>query len=358
VWNSVFYNGSKYDFQNSSSNFLDGFSTATDKQALLPGQTATFQNYTSYSKGINGIAIDIANWEGSITRDDYELRVGNSSDISTWVQAPEPDLVTEYLGAGVGGSTRLELVWDDNVIQNEWVQVTLKANANTGIAADDVFYFGNSIGDTGNSPTDAIVDGADVLGAQNNQTATAAITNPYDFNRDKVVDATDVAIAQANQSGASPLILFTAPGGIHVAGSGLENESVASATESTAGLGDQSVPLEPTLTQSLVTFASSKLSAVPIAFPQTHDRSSSVDAVFDALEARPSKETSAASLLNLESSRHSVASTFADGDDTDYSHSWHTSHNSDDIRATDELITDEFAPVQTDINLRSWLRRR
>ena len=88
--NFAFYNGSKYDFQNSSSNFLDGFSLATDKQALLPGQTATFQNYTTYSKGLNGIMIDIANFEGSITRDDYELRVGNSSDLSTWRPAPEP----------------------------------------------------------------------------------------------------------------------------------------------------------------------------------------------------------------------------------------------------------------------------
>ena len=57
---------------------------------------------------------------------------------------------------------------------------------------------GNAIGDTGNSPTDAIVDGADVLGAQSNQTATAAIINLYDFNRDKVVDATDVAFLRSS----------------------------------------------------------------------------------------------------------------------------------------------------------------
>src|SRR5262249_1579697 len=71
----VFYNGSNFDFQNGSSSFLDGFALATDKQALLPGQTATFQNYTSYSKGLNGIMIDVANFEGSITPDDYTIMV-------------------------------------------------------------------------------------------------------------------------------------------------------------------------------------------------------------------------------------------------------------------------------------------
>ena len=129
----VFYNKSNFDGQNGSSNIVDGFAMATDKQALLPGQTATFQNYTSYSNGMNGIMIDVANFEGSITPDDYTILVGNSSDLSTWQPAPTPTFVTLYPGVGVGGSIRLELVWDNNAIQNEWVQVTLKANENTAL---------------------------------------------------------------------------------------------------------------------------------------------------------------------------------------------------------------------------------
>jgi hypothetical protein len=354
----IFYDNSRWDNEKATSNVTDGLALAPDKQALIPGETATFQNYTSFSQGITGIMIDVTNFDGSITRDDYDLRVGNSSDVNSWQPAPEPSQITMYRGFGVDGSIRLELIWDSNVIQNEWLQVTLKANENTGLVDDDVFYFGNAIGETGNSPTNTIVDATDELNVQNNHTSAATLTNIYDINRDKVVDAADDLIVHNNYSGSSPLILFTAPGGIHGAGSGLENDSIASATESTAGLGVQSVPLEPTLTQSVVTFASSKLSAAPIAFPQAHDRSSSVDAVFDALEGRPSKGTSAASLLNLESSRHAVAPTFADGDDTDYSHSWHASHNSDDVWATDELIADEFAPVQSDASLKSWLGRR
>ena len=63
----AFYNKSNWDGQNGSSNIADNLAIATDKQALLPGQTATFQNYTSYSNGMNGIIIDVRNFEGVIT---------------------------------------------------------------------------------------------------------------------------------------------------------------------------------------------------------------------------------------------------------------------------------------------------
>jgi hypothetical protein len=240
--------------------------------------------------------IDVANFAGSITPDDYTIMVGNSNDINTWQPAPEPSFITEYVGAGVGGSVRLELVWDDYTIQNEWVQVTLKANANTGLADDDVFYFGNAIGETGNSSTDAIVDGADVTAVHNNYTATAAITNPYDFNRDKVVDATDEAIAAANQSGSSPLILFTAPGGIHGAGSSLPDEQLAVAVSSAPALGSEiasSAAVEPSIfSRGLWN------SPAPLA------RAMAVDSVVDTM--RHARDSSASdSLLEILAASHS-----------------------------------------------------
>jgi hypothetical protein len=280
----VFYNASSFDFQNGSSSFLDGFALATDKQALLPGQTATFQNYTSYSKGINGIMIDVANFEGSITPDDYSVIVGNSSDINSWQPAPTPTFITQYLGAGVNGSVRLELVWDDNTIQNEWVQVTLKATENTGLAVDDVFYFGNSIGDIGNSPTDALVDTVDILGVQVNHTSTASVTNIYDFNRDKVVDEADDLIVRANYSGAAPMVLITAPGDVHGAGAGLAAENNLPLAQSAAG----GVGIEP------FSAASS-------------DHKKSVDTVFAGYQVRSTHADLTASLLNLESVWHGSA---------------------------------------------------
>jgi hypothetical protein len=340
----IFYNGSNFDFQNGSSSFLDGFALAPDKQALLPGQTATFQNYTSYSKGINGIMIDVANFEGSITPDDYTIMVGNASDLSSWQPAPTPTFITEYLGAGVDGSVRLELVWDDNVIQNAWVQVTLKANENTGLAADDVFYFGNAIGDTGNSSTDVVVDTADMGGAQNNHTATASITNLYDFNRDKVVDATDEMIVQNNYSGLSPLLLISVPG---APGSGvsLENEALTPATGSVASIGLESASIEMVVTRSSIRSVPSKLAAAPFATISLPDRLRSMDAVFDHPERVPTRGDLTVSLLNLESTPPGRMQKLSDETDSDHWHLAEESYN-DANYVADELLASEFGQLK------------
>ena len=52
----VFYNNSAFDGNDPRANADDDLAVAPDKQALLPGQTATFVNYTSYGGGINGTA--------------------------------------------------------------------------------------------------------------------------------------------------------------------------------------------------------------------------------------------------------------------------------------------------------------
>jgi len=67
----------------------------------------------------------------------------------------------------------------------------------------DVFYFGNAVGESGNSIADARVNAVDALLARNNPrtlTDPAPIDFPYDFNRDQRVNATDVLIARNNQT--------------------------------------------------------------------------------------------------------------------------------------------------------------
>ena len=81
--------------------------------------------------------------------------VGNSSDTTTWATAPTPALINTYPGRGPNGSTQITIIWDPNVIQNQWLRVTVLAQPHLGLLADDVFYFGNAIGDTGNSSLDA-----------------------------------------------------------------------------------------------------------------------------------------------------------------------------------------------------------
>jgi hypothetical protein len=77
--------------------------------------------------------------------------------------------------------------------------VIVKATPNTGLVANDVFFFGNEIGDTGvsNTSTVAKVAAGDVTGARTHGASLAAnipITNIYDLDKD----------ARASRKNASP----------------------------------------------------------------------------------------------------------------------------------------------------------
>ena len=72
----VFYNGSGFDGGDLAANADDDSAIATDKVALLPGETASYQNYTNFVEGINGIIVDapLAN-PGAFSANDIDLRV-------------------------------------------------------------------------------------------------------------------------------------------------------------------------------------------------------------------------------------------------------------------------------------------
>jgi hypothetical protein len=110
------------------------------------------------------------------------------------------------------------------------------ANPNTGLAEDDVFYFGNAVGEgTGMLGGTPLVDGSDEIAARNHPRSfanRALVEDPYDYNRDRLVDGSDQILARNNQT--------------HFQNS-LRLISVPAVTELSAGLrGIQSVP-EPTI---------------------------------------------------------------------------------------------------------------
>ncbi|MBN2474242.1 MAG: lamin tail domain-containing protein [Pirellulales bacterium] len=214
----VFYNCSAFDGNNASANVADDDAIAVDKTALLPGETATFANYTCYSRGINGIMIDIEGLPtfAALGSDDFEFRVGNSNTPSTWAVAADPSLISVRSGAGIGGSDRVTLIWPDYAIARQWLQVTMLPTDDTALDAADVFYFGNAVGEAGNSTLDAKVNASDMLLARNNPRNflnPAPVDFHYDFNRDARVNATDMLIARNNQTHfLNALKLITVPG--------------------------------------------------------------------------------------------------------------------------------------------------
>jgi hypothetical protein len=220
VGRHLFYNNSRYDGFDSRAGASDDAAIATDKSALLPGATATFANYSSYSRGLNGVMIDVANLAGAPTLSDFVFRVGNSNTTGSWATAVAPRFLTVRAGAGVSGSSRVSLVWADGAIRQTWLEVTVRATAATGLAAPHVFYFGNAIGEVGDTPANAIVSMTDVNLIKANAAATAAVTNRYDVNRDGRVDSTDRSIASLNRTNdrtALALVSIAAPASVAVA---------------------------------------------------------------------------------------------------------------------------------------------
>jgi hypothetical protein len=193
----VFYNNSAWDGSDPAANANDDNAIAPDKIALRSGGTASFLNYTSYSKGINGIMVDIP---AGLTpaASDFEFRVGNDNNPAAWSLADSPTM-TVRTNVGINNATRITFTWTTG-IKGKWLRVRL-ISGNSMNMPEDIFYFGNAPGDTGNSATQVRVDAIDELVVRadpHTYGSEATIDNPHDFNRDKYVDTSDEFVARSN----------------------------------------------------------------------------------------------------------------------------------------------------------------
>jgi hypothetical protein len=203
VGRHVFYNRSFFDGNNAAANAGDDAAIDTTKSALLPGGTGSFANYTGYSRGLNGLMVDVRGLAGTPTDADFAFKTGNNNTPASWAALGTAPSVSVRPGAGVGGSDRVTLIWPDSTITKTWLQVTLLANANTGLLQPDVFYFGNAVGEVGNSTANAIVTAADESLIRINFTTgfgTVPVTSPYDIDKNRFVQTSDAALSRANQT--------------------------------------------------------------------------------------------------------------------------------------------------------------
>ena len=221
----VFYNNSAWDGNDPAANTADDNAIATDKQALLPGQPATPANVTSYSRGINGVMVDItgladpADLTPANIGNYFAFKVGNDDNPGGWNAAAAPSAVLVRQGAG--GSDRVTLIWADGAIQKQWLQIKTLSDVNgghAGLAEDDVFYFGNLPGDANG---DAAVDAADYIVLKRAfGSSSASSMEPADFNGSGTVDYGDLQALQGS-FGQSINMAFSAPQQIAWAGSAM-----------------------------------------------------------------------------------------------------------------------------------------
>jgi ELWxxDGT repeat protein len=189
------------------------------KQALLPGfQTTTTTNFTNYSRGLNGIVVDL-NSPGNLSGigpSSFQFAIWNSFSDGTpnFVPINPVVSVSTFAAGGTAGSDRIKLVFADRAIENAWLRITVLANVNTGLNSNDVFYFGNARFDvTPTSPFPAqqiAINAFDVNGIRSQLLMnTGVVANVFDVDRNGVVNAFDVNAARSGL-GVTSLRSFTA----------------------------------------------------------------------------------------------------------------------------------------------------
>jgi endonuclease/exonuclease/phosphatase family metal-dependent hydrolase len=217
---SVFYNNST-GFGTSGSNNAPSVNpiNAIDptRIALLPGATTSTSNYTNYSRGLNGIVVDLNSPGnlGGIDASSFQFAAwSNFSNASPNFLTINPTVtVSTFPTGGIGGSGRIKLVFADHAIENAWLQITVVADVNTGLASNDIFYFGNArldVTPVATFPTQVAVNIFDVNQIRAQQGLNSGIvSNLFDLDRNGVVNIFDTNATRAGQ-GMNSLRPFTA----------------------------------------------------------------------------------------------------------------------------------------------------
>jgi hypothetical protein len=166
--------------------------------AFIGQGPADFANVTSYTRGINGIMIDLGGGgdHASINADDFIFKIGNDNAPSGWAAVTATPTISVRTGAGVSGSDRVTITWASGSIRNTWLEVQVLPTPNTGLTATDVHFWGNKIGDTGQGtpPTTFLTSGADKTSVLGLLGSGVGITSIRDFNRDNNVTAADASV--------------------------------------------------------------------------------------------------------------------------------------------------------------------
>ena len=197
VARQVFYDGSAFD---SGAGGSDDGAIAPDKLPILNlREFVSFANVTSYTRGINGIMLDVARLPATeLQASDFDFWLMDDPYDAATGPAPAPSSVTVRKGAGVNGSDRVVLTWTDGAIRNTWLAGAMRATPATGLAVADGFTFGNLVGD---ATGDFRVNALDVSAVKRALNTAADLTGRLDFNRDGRVNALDLAAARGNLNG-------------------------------------------------------------------------------------------------------------------------------------------------------------
>jgi len=209
-------------YRGATAAYGDGTIDPTKSALRDPGASASLANYTNYTQGLNRVIVDIDNLTATeLTASDFEFRVGNSEDFGNnlaWTSMPPSAINVTPLSST---AKRITIDWPHKAIMNQWLEVTVKANENTHLEQDDVFYFGNQVGDVDGSTstitnrvTVNAFDALDVRFSQSPGSNSVGIGHLYDVDRSGSVNAFDVLDVRFNQMPSGGLMMITLPAAI------------------------------------------------------------------------------------------------------------------------------------------------
>jgi hypothetical protein len=205
VGRHIFYRGSSFDTTPDSQLAID-----TSKVPLTSGR-ATRANVSNYDRGLNGVIVDIAGANASsLGLFDFELSTGNTNTPTSWSLLPSSAFVTvnplTILPSPLGpGIVRVKFNFVDNAIARSWLQISVLANARTGLARTDTFLFGSAPGDVYIDPIAQRVNAMD-----SNAIRTAISSRPIGVGR--IEDITKDGFVSTDDLRSARRIVAAAPG--------------------------------------------------------------------------------------------------------------------------------------------------
>jgi hypothetical protein len=213
----VYHAGSSFDQPGNLQNALD-----TGKQLAKEGtapQLLGMNNLINTTRGINGLVFDIANVPGTLTTADFEFQMSPQFTFdqvlnppSGWVAAPAP-IVPPTLTPGA--PSRVVIQWTNNAIANRWLRVTVKANANTGLAASEVYYIGHLLGETtgGDGSVFSISFGSDLIPIRAALAQNVDASSTVDIDKNELIQVADIIAMRTNTAKQLTQITIPAAGG-------------------------------------------------------------------------------------------------------------------------------------------------
>jgi|694.fasta_scaffold00410_43 hypothetical protein len=176
------------------------------KEDTTPTQL-TIDNLINTTRGINGIQFkiqDLGN-SGALSVSDFDVQVSPLGGFdpglnppSGWGAGPAPSAVTV---TGTNPYTVL-VEWPDNSIKNQWLRLSVKANANTGLVDPEVYYLGHLQGEvTGASGDLFTILVGDILAIRGQLTNVVTSESIHDLDKTGVVLVSDILGCRSNLTG-------------------------------------------------------------------------------------------------------------------------------------------------------------